>query len=102
MEIELHQLEESTSSIEPERFKKNSITETIICSFKTERVGVVRVIGLNVTKEGERNTKNIDMVLATSGNEPEINVLTESEQAYVKKYMTAVLLLTFYPHELVN
>jgi len=42
------------------------------------------------------------MSLSTTQNEPDINVLTESEQAYVKKYMTATLLLTFYPHELVN
>lgn len=102
MEIELHQLEESTSSIEPERFKKDSITEIIICSFKTEKLGVVRVVGWNVKKEGERNAKNIDMVLTTSCNKPDINVLEESEQAYITKHMKAALLLTFYPHELVN
>lgn len=87
MEIEFHRLEEL-------------YTQHIVCSFKTDRLGIVQVVGTNKSKDGKGSVEDIDMGLSTTQNEPDINVLTESEQAYVEKHMTAALLLTFYPHEL--
>jgi len=100
MEIEFHRLEDSKHEIKMPLRSKN-VTQRIICSFKTERLGIVQVVGINKANEDE-NSENIDIRLSTTSHEPDFNVLAESEQAYVKKYMTAVLLLTFYPHELVN
>ena len=101
MEIEFHRLENS-SLHQRTRRTDNTVIQHIVCTFKTDRLGVVKVVGTNKQKAGRSDVEAIDIRLSTPGNKPDINVLAESEQAYVAKYMTAVLLLTFYPHELVN
>jgi len=103
MEIEFHRLENT----EDKSYKLNSSSEEnkthqkIICSFTTNRLGIIQICAEN-EHNMKRTVNNIDMSLSTPKNEPDFNVLTESEQTYIKKHMTAALLLTFYPHELVN
>jgi len=101
MEIEFHRLEDSMHELNMP-LTESMVTQRIVCSFKTDRLGIIQVIGANKAKEGKSAVEAIDMSLSTTQNEPDINVLTESEQSYVEKYMTATLLLTFYPHELAN
>ena len=102
MDIEFHRLEE-TGDLSYTYIPNSKITtsQRVVCSFKTDRLGIVQVGATNEHKK-EKCIKNIDISFSTVEHEPDFNVLAESEQAYVKKYMTAVLLLTFYPHELVN
>jgi len=100
MDIEFHQFEESYIQEWPRTVgRNNTIIHHIVCSFKTDKLGFVQVVGMNKEKENRRDVEDVNIRLSTPEN---FDVLTESEQAYVAKHMTAALLLTFYPHELVN
>ena len=103
MKIEFHRLE--GLNINKRRYlkgKENIVIQSITCSFKTDRLGIVQVVGVNKVNEEKSSVEDIDISLSTTENEPDINVLRETEKTYVTKYMTAVLLLTFYAHKLYN
>jgi len=98
MDIEFHQFEESDIHERPRPVgRNNTIIQHIVCSFKTDRLGIIPVVGTNKEKENRRDVEDVNIRLSTPEN---FNVFTESEQAYIAKHMTAALLLTFYPHEL--
>lgn len=102
MKIEFHRFEGLHNEEYWKSHEENVVIQRVTCSFKTDRFGIIQVVGKNKEKNVESAIEDIDMNIFTKKNEPDINVLRESEKAYIAKYMKSVLLLIFYPHKLAN
>jgi len=100
MGIEFRRVEDSKDKVKMPLHSKN-VTQRIICSFNTDRLGLVQVVGKNNTYEPE-DIENINMSLSTTSVKSDLDMLTELEKEYVETYMKAVLLVVFYPDELAN
>jgi hypothetical protein len=70
---------------------------SIIVAFRTERFGVVQVKFEPPTQlaDIEKSVEEMDAKLSTPADEPNLNMFTQEDRYYIKKWCTAVWICVF-------
>ncbi len=80
------------------------LREEIVVAFRTDRFGIIQVefelLETTELSEVEKSVEEMDAKLSTSVDEPNLNMFSEEDRHYIKKWCTAVWICVFAAEEI--